>query len=538
LLSQKIRLFGKIGNDCPVSQGFVQNLPGFGTILHKGASLGVKRMVRSIRLAGIALLFLFGCATTSRQPADPAEYVSRAKEYADKKEYDKALADYTRAVTLDPLCIDAYMGCGDVYASKEDFDLAIKDFTQVIAINPAYLDAYIGRGSSYLGKKDYDRAFSEYNTVIGQNPDYGKAYTALGWLYTTMGDYEQAVWAFNLAITLEPNNDQFYSSFGNACFQMNRIPQALENMEKALSINPDNWDCYLSIAMILNDRGDYEAACAKLREGIANSTKNKGFLFYMLGIIHLNNNDAADEFIVELKQTIEAGNEEYRPEFLYALLMLAYMQNNDDERAMAEMTAAITKYPKNKYLYMYRFVLYSKMEDEARAKKDIDRAIAADRGYAEAYATRAALFLDNEDYDKAVRDFNKAITLKPGLAEAHKGLGYTYYKKGDYANAINPLMETVRLKDDNMEVYYLLGRAYAAQENFDNAIECFTKIIQNFPFDLSWFQAYKYRGQAYLKKGNMKLAEEDFAMASILNADYENDSDDPEINISFNFLDF
>ena len=47
---------------------------------------------------------------------------------------DKAIADYTEAIRIDPARADAFCGRGMAYAREADFDKAIADYTEAIRL--------------------------------------------------------------------------------------------------------------------------------------------------------------------------------------------------------------------------------------------------------------------------------------------------------------------------------------------------------------------------------------------------------------------
>ena len=53
-----------------------------------------------------------------------------------KGEFDKAIADFTEAIRLNPQFAWAYWGRGHVYEVNRDFDKAIADFTESIRLDP------------------------------------------------------------------------------------------------------------------------------------------------------------------------------------------------------------------------------------------------------------------------------------------------------------------------------------------------------------------------------------------------------------------
>jgi tetratricopeptide (TPR) repeat protein len=63
-------------------------------------------------------------------------YNIRGIAYGKKGEYDNAIADYTRAIEIDPNDAWAYCNRGGAYDEKGDYDKAIADYTQAIEIDP------------------------------------------------------------------------------------------------------------------------------------------------------------------------------------------------------------------------------------------------------------------------------------------------------------------------------------------------------------------------------------------------------------------
>ena len=67
---------------------------------------------------------------------------------------DKAIADYTEAIRLDPKYAEAYCNRGIAYGKKGDHDEAIADFTAAIQIDPNGGYTFYVRGYSYWQKGD------------------------------------------------------------------------------------------------------------------------------------------------------------------------------------------------------------------------------------------------------------------------------------------------------------------------------------------------------------------------------------------------
>ena len=80
-------------------------------------------------------------------------YNNRGFARADKKEYDKAIADFSEAIRLDPKDATAYYNRGIAWAGKNEYDKAIADYSEAIRLDPKDASAYINRGAAWSYKK-------------------------------------------------------------------------------------------------------------------------------------------------------------------------------------------------------------------------------------------------------------------------------------------------------------------------------------------------------------------------------------------------
>src|SRR4029077_14037182 len=77
-----------------------------------------------------------------RSSTKSISYENRGNAYHDKGDMDRAIADYTEAIRLDPKNVNAYGHRGVTYRDKGDLDLAIADFTEVIRLVPKGAHGY------------------------------------------------------------------------------------------------------------------------------------------------------------------------------------------------------------------------------------------------------------------------------------------------------------------------------------------------------------------------------------------------------------
>ena len=83
---------------------------------------------------------------------------------------DKAIADYTQVIRLDPTDIgDAWINRGRAYALKGETDKAIADLSSAIELYPNDAEPYNERASLYRLKGDIAKADADYNLALPLN---------------------------------------------------------------------------------------------------------------------------------------------------------------------------------------------------------------------------------------------------------------------------------------------------------------------------------------------------------------------------------
>jgi tetratricopeptide (TPR) repeat protein len=174
-------------------------------------------------------------------PDNAAAYRSRGEMYSlDKDDSDRAIADYTQAIKLDPDNAEAYTKRGGVYRQKGQYDAAINDLDAALRLDPNYASAYFYRGGAYYMKGQYDAAINDFDAAIRLNPNYAYAYANRGEAYRIKGQYDAAINEFDAAIRLSPNYAWAYANRGDAYNQKGQKNQAIADLEKAVNLDPNN----------------------------------------------------------------------------------------------------------------------------------------------------------------------------------------------------------------------------------------------------------------------------------------------------------
>jgi tetratricopeptide (TPR) repeat protein len=203
-----------------------------------------------------AALVFIGCATTG----DAASFLKSGDSYLNRGDYDKAIADYTRAIEIDPRDAVAYENRGIAYTSKGDIDRAVADFTQAISIDPLYAGTYFNRGCAYDEQGDYDKAIADYTQTISIDPMFAGAYHNRGFDYNEKGDYDKAIADYTQVISIYPNDANTYLNRGVAYGKKGDINRAKTDWETAVKLDPNNATAKENLEMLQKEFGNSPAS--------------------------------------------------------------------------------------------------------------------------------------------------------------------------------------------------------------------------------------------------------------------------------------
>ena len=109
---------------------------------------------------------------------------------------------------------------------KKDYDRAIADCSKAIELDPNST-AYLNRCLATSLKGDDDRALSDCNKAVELDPKSSYAYSARCWVSCRHGASQQALADCSEALKLDPNNNQALSARGFAYLKMGEYDQAI-----------------------------------------------------------------------------------------------------------------------------------------------------------------------------------------------------------------------------------------------------------------------------------------------------------------------
>lgn len=219
--------------------------------------------------------------------------INIAEIYDEMNENEKALQIYSWiAKRYD--AVEGLYGMAMIYEKRKEYDRALFYYHKAVEKDPGYQQAIFFLANLYDVMGKTDEAVYWYQKNISLAPDDFMAYNNLGAIYEGIGELDKALHCFDRSVALK--DDYFRSHFnrGVVLKRLNRHDEAMAEYEKAERLNPSFSDVYLNMSALLIEQRAYQKSCDVLRRG-TKSAEKKGNLYYNLACcqIHLGQEEEA-----------------------------------------------------------------------------------------------------------------------------------------------------------------------------------------------------------------------------------------------------
>jgi tetratricopeptide (TPR) repeat protein len=164
----------------------------------------------------------------------------------------------------------AYGLRGVLYGRKDQRDAAIADFDRAIALNPDDNDALMNRGTAHERNGEYPRAIEDYGRVIAQAPRQAGAWGGRCWSRAVAGiALDSALADCERAIALDPADANHLNSRGFVHFRLGHFDLAIRDYDAAIAADPKVASSFYVRGLAKARQGDRRGADADLATAMA-----------------------------------------------------------------------------------------------------------------------------------------------------------------------------------------------------------------------------------------------------------------------------
>ncbi len=209
------------------------------------------------QLLFIVVVLLTACNTKAKQAN------KRGLEYMKQNMYEEAIAEFNRALEINPTWFPAYYNRAISYANSHRNEEALSDFNYVIAHYQTHADAYFNRGILQENLGNYAQAIQDYTETIALRPDFIQAYHYRGIARFRMNDLDGALKDYNEALRLGKdihldilqakeyglNSSALYFNRGVVWQKKGEYQQAIQDYTETIEIDPSTARAYYNRAI-------------------------------------------------------------------------------------------------------------------------------------------------------------------------------------------------------------------------------------------------------------------------------------------------
>jgi len=146
-------------------------------------------------------------AAAAATGADAQAATTRGQVLARTGKTEEALAEFDRAIAIDPHYAEALYNRGLLYQRERQHQQAVDDFTSASGLNPQRAEPLLARAISYLAMDKVREAATDLDEAAQADPQNAQIWITRGLAYERLGDKEKAKASYGRAIAIRPRDD-------------------------------------------------------------------------------------------------------------------------------------------------------------------------------------------------------------------------------------------------------------------------------------------------------------------------------------------
>jgi tetratricopeptide (TPR) repeat protein len=401
--------------------------------------------------------------------------IDRGLDLAKKGQGDAAIAEWEKALELDPGDAKVHYCLGVALGQKGKRDEAITHFQKAVEVNPEYAQAQNNLGLALGQKGRLDEAITHFQKAVEVDPELAEAQDNLGLALGKKGRLDEAITHFQKAVEVNPELAEAQNNLGLALGMKGRLDEAITHFQKAVEVNPELAEAQNNLGLALGKKGRLDEAITHFQKAVEVNPE-LAHAQYNLGSA-LRQEERLDEAITHFQKAVEVD-----PEFADAQdnLGLALGQKGRLDEAITHFQKAVEVNPE----------------------------------FADAQNNLGSALRQKGRLDEAITHFQKAVEVNPEFAHAQNNLGSALMQKGRLEEALTHFQKAVEVNPEFAEAQYNLGVALGQEGRLDEAITHFQKAVEVNP---EFADAQDSLGVALGQKGRLDEAITHFQRAQELN---------------------
>lgn len=289
-------------------------------------------------------------------------------QLAEEGESERAMAEYRRALAIDPAMANAHHNLGNLLSVQGRYDEAITHFREALRLEPKAAESRGALGNALLARGRLDEAVAELEVALGDAPGDATLHTNLANALAAGGETERALELHRRAVALEPDSALARYNLGQFLAARGDDEAAVSEYREATTLDPELALAQYNLGNALARLGHHEEAVEHFRQAalVAPDAETQ---------FNLGNSLLALERLGEASDAYR-GALTLRPDFAQAvhnLGVVAHLQG-DSSAALDFFRRAVELAPDYADAHRNLGLLLSRQGDEERAQYHLELA--------------------------------------------------------------------------------------------------------------------------------------------------------------------
>ncbi|MBK9189028.1 MAG: tetratricopeptide repeat protein [Phycisphaerales bacterium] len=203
--------------------------------------------------------------------------VDRAQMFQSQGDYQRALAEFEKAIESNPTLTVAYMGAGDIYRQQGDYANAESKYSTAAQLEPANFSAQYLHGLTLHLLDRIGDAVRAYLRALTIRPEDFNANLNLATAYLQLNEPAQGLTYGERAVRIDPKSAAARANLGAIYAALNRHDDAIVEFQQAAELTPLTGPLLLNLADSLAKAGRYEEAANTLAQLIRGEPTSAAF---------------------------------------------------------------------------------------------------------------------------------------------------------------------------------------------------------------------------------------------------------------------
>ncbi|GAA2482636.1 tetratricopeptide repeat protein [Streptomyces gobitricini] len=324
-----------------------------------------------------------------------------------------------------------------------DHERAVADYERALALDPDCVRAHYGLAMVLRAERDYAGALTRLDRADELAPDTAWILEARGDVHRLLGQHQRAVADCDRALHLRPDNSVALATRGQAKHLMEHDREALADLDRAIELDPGYWWALVRRSEVRWHLGDEEGALNDL-DRAEEAEPGRAWVIGERARLHWRCG-RHEQALADFDRALELD-----PGYAWALASRSVVWESLGryDEAMADLDRAIELNPAYTWALTQRAGLHRALGDADAERADLDRAVHSGDSPAWGYAMRGAGHRLARRYEEAVADFDRAVALAPGYGWAIASRGVTYLAMERLPEALADLERAALLLPD------------------------------------------------------------------------------------------